>query len=113
MAGKAGAKRGLSTQALKYAMDHPGEYMRVENLAYEFDATEQQAAAAMAYLVREGKLPGLKAVQNGHVWVYEPEGGDDGAERWELVRRTEAASGPQALLEDTEGTLWVAKKVQF
>lgn len=109
MAGRAGAKRGLSTQALKYFMDHPGEYVRVEDLAYALDeATEQQAAAAVVYNIREGKLPGLKAVQNGHVWVYEPEGGDDGSVHWELLRKGEDGT---AVLQATDGTFWIAKQV--
>lgn len=107
MAGKAGAQRGISAKAIKYALENPGAYMRVEDLAYEFEATEQQVANSMTYVIREGKLPGLKSVQNGHVWLYEPEGGDDGAQRWELVRKT--AGGAQAVLEDTDGNLWVAK----
>ena len=107
MAGKAGAQRGISAKVVKYALENPGAYMRVEDLAYEFEATEAQAAAAVTYVIREGKLPGLKSVQNGHVWVYEPEGNDE--PKWSLVRKT--AQGAQAVLEDPEGNLWVAKPV--
>lgn len=109
MAGKTGAQRGITAAVLKYALDNPGTYMRVEDVAHMLEATEQQVANAFAYVLREDKLPGLQAVQKGHVWLYEPEGGDDGAERWEVVRRT--AQGAQAVLEDGEGNLWVAKPV--
>jgi hypothetical protein len=106
MAGKAGAKRGLAAGALKHFLDHPGEYVRVEDLAYELgEVTDQQAAAAVTYVIREGKLAGLKAIQRGAVWVYEPEDNDE--TKWSLVRVT--ANGAQAVLEDIEGNLWVAK----
>lgn len=106
MAGRAGATRGLAAAALKHFLDHPGTYVRVEDLAYELGEVEQvQASNAVSYLIREGKLPGLKAVQKGNVWVYEPEGDDE--TKWALVRVT--ANGAQAVLEDTEGNLWIAK----
>lgn len=111
MAGKAGSKRGLSAAALKHFLDHPGQYVRVEDLAHELDSTELQASAAVNYLILNDRLPGLTSVTNGHVWRFEPVGND--MTKWELVRLTEAASGPQALLEDTEGSLWIAKKVGF
>lgn len=113
MAGKAGATRGLSAAALKHFMDHVGAYVRVEDLAFELgETTEQQAAAAVTYLIREGKLPGLKAIQRGHVWVYEPEA-TNGVERWELARKTASEEyGEEAILEDTEGRLWWARPVR-
>ena len=110
MAGKAGATRGVSAAALKYVLDHPGEYLRVEELSAELGGiTHAQVGAAITYLMRNGKAPGLKSVQNGHVWVYEPEDGDDGSVHWELLRKGEDGT---AMLQDTEGTFWVAKRVQ-
>lgn len=111
MAGRAGATRGLSAGALKHFLDHPGEYVRVEDLAYELgEVTEQQAAAAVTYVLREGKLPGLKAIQRGSVWVYEPEGNDE--PKWLLVRKTDGPDGPEAILEDADGRLWWARPVR-
>lgn len=107
MAGKAGAQRGISAKVLKHILDNPGQYVRVEELAKQFECTELQAANSVSYLIREGKLPGLVSIQNGHVWVYEPEGSDE--PKWSLVRKT--AQGSQAVLEDPEGNLWVAKPV--
>lgn len=111
MAGKAGAQRGISAKVLKYALENPGAYMRVEDVAYQFECTEQQVANSFGYLIREGKLPGLKSVQNGHVWLYEPEGNDQ--TKWELVRKTASDEyGQEAILEDTDGRLWWARPVR-
>ena len=112
MAGRAGATRGLSAKALKHFLDHPGEYVRVEDLAYELgEVTEGQAAAAVSYVMSQGKLPGLKAVQRAAVWLYEPPDNDE--PKWELVRKTASEEhGEEAILEDTEGRLWWARPVR-
>lgn len=107
MAGKPGMRRGVAAVALRHVLDNPGVPLRKEQLAKAFGCTELQAQNAITYLMRNGKAPGLKAVQNGHVWVYEPEGNDE--PKWVLVRL--AAQGSQAVLEDPEGNLWVAKPV--
>lgn len=109
MAGKKGATRGLTAAALKYFLDHPGAYVRVEDLAFELGegVTQAQAANAVAYILREGKLAGLSAIQNGNVWLYEPEG-DPSEERWLVVRHL--ANG-KVLLEDGNGEAWIAKAV--
>lgn len=109
MAGKAGAQRGISAKVLKYALENPGTYMRVEDVAYALEATEQQTANSFAYLIREGKLAGLKSVQNGHVWQYEPADAAD-AVKWELIRKGDDGT---AMLQASDGTFWLAKQAHF
>jgi len=109
MAGKAGAQRGISAKVLKYMLENPGAYVRVEDVAHQFECTEQQVANAVAYLLREQKLAGLKSVQNGHVWLYEPQDEPD-AVKWEVIRKGDDGT---AMLQDTDGTFWIAKVVTF
>jgi hypothetical protein len=93
---------------MKYFLEYPGQRVTVEELSAECGgATHTQVGNSVSYVIRSGKLPGLKSVQNGHVWLYEPEGNDE--PKWSLVRLT--AQGAQAVLEDTDGNLWVAKPV--
>jgi hypothetical protein len=112
MAGKAGATRGISARLLKHFMEYPGQRITVEELSAECGgATHTQIGNSVSYLIRGGKLPGLKSVQNGHVWVYEPEGDDE--PKWSLVHQNPAGKVRQAILEDTDGNLWVAKPVDI
>jgi hypothetical protein len=105
MAGKAGATRGITASVIKYFLENPGAHVLVEGLAKQFGVSESQAAGAVSYIIREGKLPGVRAVQNGNIWIYDQQSGK--APKWEVVRKT--ANGSQAVLEDEEGNLWVAK----
>jgi hypothetical protein len=111
MAGKAGAQRGISAKVLKYMLENPGAYVRVEDLAYQFEATEQQVANAVSYIIREGKLPGLKSVQNGHVWQYEPEAQEDPSTVMHVIGH--ASDDGIVVLQDNDGSLWAAKRVKF
>lgn len=106
---KAPKSTGHTAAALKYFLAAPGQHITVEDLAQDLGGiTHGQVGAAVNYIIKSNKLPGLVAVQNGQVWLYTPqEAGNE--EYWLVVRHT--ANGAQTVLEDGNGDLWVAKPV--
>lgn len=110
MAGKSGATRGIAASVLKFFLENPSAHVQVSNLVTEFGVSEGQAANAVSYLIRQNKLPGLKAIQNGHVWMYDPEG-DDGEAKMTVIGH--ASNDGLVVLQDVNGDLWAAKKVRF
>lgn len=106
MAGKAGATRGITASVIKYFLENPGAHVLVEGLAKQFNVTEAQAAGAVSYVIREGKLPGVRVVQNGNIWIYD-QGSADRAVKWKVVH----SNDHEAVLEDSDGKLWYAKPI--
>lgn len=102
-------QRGTTAAVLKHFLSYPGEHVTVEELAEEIGngITTGQVAAAVKYAIDSRKLAGLRVVQGGHVWVYEPEGND--MPKWALIGH--ASDDGVVVLEDEDGHLWAAKKI--
>lgn len=89
----------------KYFEDHPNEKVYLGDIAGELSLTDQQTQSAIYQLRKDGLE--LEVVHQGQCWIYKPVAEAE-TEYMTVLNTTTKGS---KILQDSEGTIWIAKKV--
>jgi hypothetical protein len=104
-------QRGHTAATVKHFIDYPNQHVTAEELQGIIGGTRTQVQMAVNYVMKNGKLPGLRTVVNGDIWVYEPPTKEKDHESMHIIGH--ASDDGMVILQDSDGDLWAAKKVKF
>jgi len=96
------------SKVLREFTSHPGEILYKEDIASTTGMTERQVVNAIWILAQKGHAI-LKVAEGS--WKYDPQAKElKGKTLFELLARTKTGS---VVLQDEDGSIWVAKPADF
>lgn len=96
----------IKSDVMYYFENHPNEKVFLKDLAASLELEEKQTQTATYQLYKVDGFP-LEVIARGSCWIYKPADTTRGV--MYIIGQTQKGS---TILEDDEGTLWIAKRFE-
>jgi hypothetical protein len=90
-----------------YFEKHSNEKIYLKDLATTLEVEERPLQSAISHLIRDGYE--LEIVARGQCWIYKPNNAKAGSGFMAIITTTPKGS---QILEDDDGSLWIARKFE-
>lgn len=97
----------MKSDVMYYFENHPNEKVFLKDLAAHLELEEKQTQTAVYQLYKVDGFP-VEVIARGSCWIYKPSEENTRGVMY-IIGQTQKGS---TILEDDEGTLWIARKFE-